>query len=452
MTLFWPRSLFGKLLVAQIANIVVLAVALPMILSHTLAETADSFVAARLSRTAGLIAGHMDAPATKLDALARSLSARHGGRALAVFDAQGRLLAGNPQAAPAGIAVIQAGEHETFERYGRYDIFARKAHGRDGSSYRIVVAQDRTVPDEIVDNVVDDFLGRALWVLPVALLASLTLSFVVLGQVTGNFRRAAKEADLIDLSRLDARIDQASLPTESAPLVHATNRAIGRLQTGYHAQGEFIGNVAHELRTPLALLSLHTEQLAASPQREQLQADIEKANHVVRQLMQLAAIDRLHPECGPVDTVEIARHVVETMAPLVYRSGRSIALEAPDHDRPTVQGVPELLAIAVTNLIDNAVRHTPAGCAITVMIETNGSVVVEDDGPGIAIDSREVSRRRFRRGDTARSDSAGLGLSIVDRLMAVCGGALEAGHAADGGAHMRLRLVPLHEAHIEIGS
>ena len=104
-----------------------------------------------------------------------------------------------------------------------------------------------------------------------------------------------------------------------------------------------------------------------------------------------------------------------------------------------VQAVEELLRIALVNLIDNAVRHTPAGCAITVSVGPDGGVTVEDDGPGLAVDARDPAARRFRRNDTARSDSAGLGLSIVERIMAVCGGSLETGSAAAGGALLRLK-------------
>ncbi len=443
MKRWWPRSLFGKLLTAQIVNIVILSIVLPVILSHTLAATADNFVAGRLSRVAGLIAQHATAPQDELDHLGRTLPPQRNGRSFALFDSAGKVIARSTAPLPPGAKVPPHGTTGAFARQGQFDVLTRPIFQGDRLVGHVIVAQDRTVPDEIVDDVVDDFLRRFLWVLPVMLLASLALSLIVLRRVTGNFRRATSQADAIGLARLDARIDETQLPSEAAPLVRATNRAIDRLEAGYHAQGEFVGNVAHELRTPLALLSLHTEQLPASRQRDQLQSDIEKANHVVRQLMELAAIDRLHPECRAIHSTDVAREVVETMVPIVYRSGHSIALEIPDTVPPPVQAVRELLVIALTNIVDNAVRHTPQGCAITVIVESEGSLVVEDDGPGIEIDTGAVGVRRFRRGDAARTDSAGLGISIVERIMRVCGGALEVSRAAGGGARLRLRLVPV---------
>ncbi|MCW6531394.1 MULTISPECIES: sensor histidine kinase [Sphingomonas] len=433
MTFRLPRSLFGKLLAGQIVIVVVVAVALPLLLSHMLHDTADAFIAARLEREATGFAhgsGATDQP----------LPREHGNRFFALFDAQGKALQARPAVLPFDLSDLPHGADRRFTTWGRYDVLTRPVALPAGGNGWVVVAQDRTHPEEIVDDVVRSFLRRFAWVIAAALLGSLLLSFIVLRHVTGMFRDAAADADAIGLPRLDGRIDEARMPSEAMPLVHATNRALDRLEAGYRAQGDFIGNVAHELRTPLALISLRLEQLPESPQRDQIGGAVAQANHVIRQLIDLAAIDRLHPQLGMVDPVALARDAVEAMVPIVYRSGHSIAFEEPDQAPPRVRGVAELLLIAVTNLIDNAVRHTPAGSAITVSAAADGSLTVEDDGPGLAVDARDPAARRFRRGDTARSDSAGLGLSIVERILGVCGGALETGRSTSGGALLRLRL------------
>ncbi|WEK44695.1 MAG: HAMP domain-containing sensor histidine kinase [Candidatus Sphingomonas colombiensis] len=429
----FPRSLFGKLLLGQIAIVLIVAIALPLLLSRMLNDTADAFVSARLEREATAFA-HGSAVG------GGQFARERGNRFFALFDAQGNALVARPEVLPFDLSDLPHGAARAFGTWGRYDVLTRPVNLSGGRSGWVVVAQDRTHPEEIVDDVVRSFLRRFAWVIGAALFGSLLLSFIVLRHVTGMFRDAATDADAIGLPRLDARIEEARMPSEAMPLVHATNRALGRLEAGYRAQGDFIGNVAHELRTPLALISLRLEQLPVSPERDQIGRAVDQANHVIRQLIDLAAIDRLHPQLGMVDSVSVARDAVEAMVPIVYRSGHSIAFEEPDEPTHRVRGVAELLQIAVTNLIDNAVRHTPPGSAIVVSAATDGCLTVEDDGPGLAVDARDMAARRFRRGDTARSDSAGLGLSIVERILGVCGGRLETGSSAAGGALLRLRL------------
>jgi len=431
MTLRLPRSLFGKLLLAQMGIILLVAIVLPLVLSRMLNDTADGFIVARLDREATIAARD----------LARGAAVRaRADRLIALFDDDGRPVRAWPHPLPFALDPRHQAPAAEFDRHGRYDVLSRPVTLPDGRPGWIVVAQDRTRPEEIVDDVVHSFLSRFVWVIIVALLASLALSLLVLRRVTGTFRRAATDADGIGLHRLDARIDPARMPGEALPLVRATNRALDRLEAGYRVQGDFVGNVAHELRTPLALISLRVEQLEPSLQREQITRGVEQANHVIRQLMELAAIDRLHPQLTMVDSCRIARETVEAMVPIVYSADHSIAFEEPDSAPPRVHAVGELLSIALTNLIDNAVRHTPAGCAITVSVGPDGSVTVEDDGPGLAVDARDLEVRRFRRNDVARSDSAGLGLSIVERIISVCGGRLETGRSAAGGALLRLKL------------
>ena len=431
MILRQPQSLFGKLLLGQLGIVLLAAIALPLFLSRMLTSTADGLITTRLEREATLSA----------QALARGDPVRaREDRLVALFDAGGRPIGAWPHPLPFAFDPRHHKQDSPFDRHGRYDVLSRPVTLPATGTGWIAVAQDRTRPEEIVDDIVHSFLGRFIWVIGAALLASFALSLLVLRRVTNTFHRAATDADRIGLHRLDARIDPVPMPREALPLVRATNRALDRLETGYRTQSEFIGNVAHELRTPLALIALRVEQLDSSPQREQIERGVEQANHVIRQLMELAAIDRLHPELKRVDSCRIAREAVEAMVPIVYSAGHSIAFEEPDAAPPRVQAVAELLSIALTNLIDNAVRHTPAGCTITVSVGPDGSVTVEDDGPGLAVDARDPAVRRFRRNDTARSDSAGLGLSIVERIMSVCGGGLETGQSVAGGALLRLRL------------
>jgi signal transduction histidine kinase len=107
-----------------------------------------------------------------------------------------------------------------------------------------------------------------------------------------------------------------------------------------------------------------------------------------------------------------------------------------------VTGNAGLLTMALTNLIENALLHTPGGTAIEVALAPSGSVSVADDGPGIAQDDHGKLARRFWRADHRRSDGAGLGLSIVQRIVEVHRGRLETGASPLGGACFTLHLPP----------
>lgn len=445
-----PNSLFGQLVLSQALLMTGVAILLPLLLMFLLNKTADNFIAARLTRDAKIVAAHM--PTGPIPAAAAALPTallfheRNQGRRFAVIDADGSVLLTGPSGLPQPFASTPHGTGPVYSKRGRFDILTLPVLTAKQRPRWIVVAQDRTVPVEIVDDVVRTFLTRFIWIVPATLILSLLIGLLLVRRVTGNLRHAAARADSISLERFDVRFDPTSLPREASPLANATNRALDRLEAGYRFQGEFIGNVAHELRTPLALISLRTEGLDPSADRDLIQLGVERANHVIRQLMELASIDRHLPKITQFDPGILAVDVAAMMAPLVFKSDHVLGFIEPEGRPLQVRGIPGLVEIALTNLIDNAVRHTPAGCTVTVSIESDGAIIVDDDGPGIAIDDQDARSRRYRRAGTNRSDSAGIGLAIVERIMSTCGGTLETMDGPAGGARfvMRLPLAPYH--------
>jgi signal transduction histidine kinase len=435
-----PRSLFGQLVLSQIVLMAIVAICLPLLVSYLLNQTDAQFDTARLTRSADMIeAGWRSGKGQpEKAALADPDLLGVEGRSYAVFDANGAVIEQGAHPLPVPFSAVVRGAKPILFLRSNYDVLSVPAVAPDTARRRwVVIAQDRTVPDEIVDDVIGTFLSRFLWIVPVLLLASLLISLLLIRRVTGNFRRMAAEADAISLHRIDRRLDETDLPSEAQPLVAATNRALDRLEAGYRFQGEFVGNVSHELRTPLALISLRAEALAPSPERELIQSAVERANRVVRQLMEIAAIDRHYPQIEPFDPCAMAREMVGVMAPLVFRADHVIAYIEPDKAPAAVQGVPDLVQIALTNLIDNAIRHTPRGSSITVSVEPDGAMLVEDDGPGLVLPYRR------KGGGSANRDSAGLGLAIVERIMTVCGGAMVMEKRPLGGSRVMLRLAPV---------
>jgi two-component system OmpR family sensor kinase len=237
-------------------------------------------------------------------------------------------------------------------------------------------------------------------------------------------------------------IEGQGVPEEIRPLVAALNGLLARLAAALSQQRQFIADAAHELRTPLTALRLQlqlAQRAKSEAEREQALATlgegIARATHVVEQLLAMARQDPAAQavEHKPVDLDALAAEVVEAARPLAdakgleLRFGTGLGGEALAGDRVALRAL-------IENLVDNAVRYTPAG-AITVRTYRDGASVVfevEDSGPGIPAAERERVFDRFYRGGSAAEGGSGLGLSIVQRIAERHGGRVELADPASG--------------------
>jgi signal transduction histidine kinase len=208
--------------------------------------------------------------------------------------------------------------------------------------------------------------------------------------------------------------------------------------------------IAHDLRTPLAELRARLEDILRSkPDREltldslgEAVSDIDRLIGVFNALLRLSEIDSGLRRAGfaGVDLAEIADELAELYAPTAEQRGLTLEAEAaPDL---LVRGDPFLLAQAVGNLLDNAVKYTPAGGTIRLTVTPEGDdgveICVADNGPGIPADELGRVTERFYRGDSARGKGGvGLGLSLVEAVARLHGGRLD---FADNGPGLRASL------------
>lgn len=232
--------------------------------------------------------------------------------------------------------------------------------------------------------------------------------------------RAVRSRDAGALDPLPA----TELPEEVSPLVNELNDLLARLGRALSVQRDFVADAAHELRTPLAALRLQmqlAERAASDAERGEafvaLRGGLERATRVVEQLLTLA---RQEPDGAPqkhevVDLAALARSVVADRSLLA--EAKAVDLGVADAAALTVHGDPDALRIALSNLVDNALRHTPRGGRVDVGVRRDGDralLEVVDDGPGIPAAERErVFDRFYRRADAAESGGGGLGLAIV---------------------------------------
>lgn len=433
------RSLFGQIAIAQGIVLIAFAVVLPPIASHQLHGTADRFVEARLaSATHYLALGVEPAPDHRSLRLRPDFDPGFGfegdDKAYALFDPQGRAVVRSraamialPQPLPDGIP--------SFRHVGSHDLYALPIE-RDGLRATLAIAQDRGHPDVLLDSVINSYVGQFWWVISGTMLTALAAAALIARRATRSIADTASRADRIDANRLHLRIPEGNAPAEVMPLVRAANRALDRLEQGFREQSEFVADVAHELRTPLAVVALRADGIQDKAVRDSVLSALERATHVIDQLMELASVENSRPQFEPVDLAALAEEAVVAQAPLVYRSGRTIELVHVAQP-PAIEGNAGLIGIVLNNLIANAMRHTPKGTAIRVETGPGAEIAVIDDGPGLKAGGIDALRPRYRRADTKRTDGAGLGLAIVDKIMKLHHGSLELVPSARG-AHFRI--------------
>ena len=221
-------------------------------------------------------------------------------------------------------------------------------------------------------------------------------------------------------------VSAAALPAEVQPLIQALNDLLQRLGQALDAQRQFVADAAHELRTPLTAVRLQTGMVQRALDEAErteavadLRAGLERASHLVDQLLAMARLDAdiSTTTLEAVDLLELARTVVAEYAPIADARGVDLGL-APSGPA-VIPGERTNLRVLLGNLVDNAIRYTPAGGTVDVAVGHAGAapiLTVTDTGPGIPPEDRERVFDRFYRGMDDKVPGSGLGLAIVRRI------------------------------------
>lgn len=226
------------------------------------------------------------------------------------------------------------------------------------------------------------------------------------------------------------QVETSNLPIEALPFADAVNQLLVRLDDAARRQEGFAADVAHELKTPLSVVMLELQHLG-TVEAKRMFDDLAAMNRLIEQLLILAQLDAYAAAPQPFQTVylhDAALDAIDLTALNAARCGVSLALQ---HDDPRpVSGRREALAAAIRNLIENAIRVTPDGGEVVVTCGPGPKLQVSDGGQGIDPFALAELCDRFKRGDHASAGGAGLGLSIVARVMAVHRGAIDTDKAA----------------------
>lgn len=300
----------------------------------------------------------------------------------------------------------------------RWRIFSR----RDESGRFVVQVAERY---ELRDELAESVAGHLMHPLAVALPALALLIWFAVGAGLAPLGRLAAEVGRRAPDNL-APLEESRTPREVRPLLGALNTLFARLQASLEQERRFTADAAHELRTPLAAVKTQAQvALGAADAGERTRAlahvvtGTDRAAHLVEQLLMLARLDpqTVIAQARTASLRDLAAECVAAQAPAAAQKNVEVGLVA--EDEGLIAGDSTLMAVLLRNLVDNAVRYSPAGGEVEVSIFREGAEAVlrvTDDGPGIPEAERGRVFERFYRVLGSGEEGSGLGLSIVRRI------------------------------------
>ena len=303
----------------------------------------------------------------------------------------------------------------------RWRVFGLKSSDAGEILY---VGQSYAIRQELIEYLTLHALRPILWSMPLAVL----LIWLAVTEGLRPLRRLRSQIRHRSAEQLDP-IDMHSIPVEIRPLTSALNELMKRLDRALSAERHFAADASHELRTPFAAIRTHAQvaqRSKNSQEREealtQLIRGIDRASHLISQLLILS---RLHirvreGQAASCSLAGAAAQVVEDKSTIAQAKNITLRLTTPPGEDALVDIPPAPLAILIGNVLDNAIKFTPAGGQVRVSVMARSHhllLQVLDSGPGIPAVDRERVFDRFYRPIGQSEPGAGLGLSIVRRII-----------------------------------
>lgn len=279
-------------------------------------------------------------------------------------------------------------------------------------------------------------MAEDVWfpILPLALLMPV-VTIVSVRRALRPLAQAARRAETINPGDPTPRLEFTGMPRETAAFALAINRLMERVDALVQSKKIFIASAAHELRTPLAVMLLELEKID-HPCARRLEADVKGMAECVNRHVLLARLETIQPqELIDLDLAAVAGEAIHRLRTWVASQHHTIDVRLKDPRK--LRGDPVAVREALCNLVENAVKHTPAGTSILVTVGPDSAITVEDSGPGLASETSDQLFQPFRRGSPS-TEGAGLGLAIVRQAVELHRGSIQVGRSSLGGVMFRL--------------
>jgi signal transduction histidine kinase len=276
-------------------------------------------------------------------------------------------------------------------------------------------------------------------------------------------QQLAENAALVSTRNWQLQVPRdAGQVAELHPVVTSMQTMLARLERSFVQQREFLGNAAHELKTPVAVLKSTLQSLLQRPRAseeyqrglENSLEDLERLERLLQWMLRLARAEQwahgaLRRDLPLIDLTATCEEAVERMLPLAAE--RKTAIRFSNHGQVPLSADPEDLQLVWTNLLENAVRYSPEGQPVEVTIQNHNSgpvrITFQDHGPGIPATDLPHIFQRFYRGDPSRTRATGgfgLGLAISKALIEAYGGSIKAESEVGKGTRMTVELPITH--------
>ena len=360
----------------------------------------------------------------------QALLGAHRNLTAVILDDDGRLLFADPGPVNVPEEFLTTTNNNFWEWQNQEQMF------RGLTAQAMVTGRDKPLTVILVFDVTEhmfffETLQRWFWIgLVISALVSAGLGWLVAGSGMRPIRQVTKVAASMSAKSLKERIPLASVPKELQQMVSSFNAMLSRLDDAFVRLSNFSADIAHELRTPVSNLMIHTEVVLSRKRdiedyEDNLYSnldDLKRMSRMIDDMLFLAKSDNglIPHEDKPIDLLEVVEKLLEYYRLLADERGINLTVSGGG----SVRGDVLMLHRAVSNLLSNALRYTPEGRTINVDIQQKGTstfVVVENPGETIAPEHLEKLFDRFYRADPARREgspsNAGLGLSITRSIV-----------------------------------